>query len=274
MARANVALYAVFTISFCISILEYSLYQDIPALGIGLSSEYSKGSLNCSLYCFQCKSSYKPEVPPHEQGAASNTLQGIQFLDNFALHDYHDCVASKQALLMVRNQTQCYKRRSFLNRTTPIVALVSFPGSGNSWVRHILEQSTGILTGSIYCDTTLKASFPGEFIVSANVLAVKTHHGDSTYLPSRVQEHMGQKTKFAKAILIVRDPYDALVSEANRQWSKVRLTQKHHGIAGQQDFIGIADWSISLWDKVLLLFTERVEYFILAKHIIKLISKL
>ena len=31
------------------------------------------------------------------------------------------------------------------------VALVSFPGSGNTWVRGLLEQASGICTGKL-CD--------------------------------------------------------------------------------------------------------------------------
>lgn len=37
-----------------------------------------------------------------------------------------------------------------------LVGLVSFPGSGNSWVRYLLQQSTGIFTGSVYIDGELR----------------------------------------------------------------------------------------------------------------------
>ena len=33
--------------------------------------------------------------------------------------------------------------------------LVSFPGSGNTWARHVIEQASGIYSGSIYEDKTL-----------------------------------------------------------------------------------------------------------------------
>ncbi|KAK3884009.1 hypothetical protein Pcinc_011678 [Petrolisthes cinctipes] len=32
----------------------------------------------------------------------------------------------------------------------PEVQLMSFPGSGNSWTRYLLEASTGIFTGSVF----------------------------------------------------------------------------------------------------------------------------
>lgn len=66
----------------------------------------------------------------------------------------------------------------FMNPTqrSPI-ALVSFPGSGNTWVRTLLEQATGICTGAVYCDPWLRASgFTGENIRSGAVLVTKTHY--------------------------------------------------------------------------------------------------
>ncbi len=54
------------------------------------------------------------------------------------------------------------------------VALASPPSSGNTWVRGLLEQATGICTGAIYCDRRLvKGGFYGEYICSGPVLAVK-----------------------------------------------------------------------------------------------------
>ena len=34
------------------------------------------------------------------------------------------------------------------------VALVSFPGSGNTWVRGLLQQATGVCTGRCICSVT------------------------------------------------------------------------------------------------------------------------
>jgi len=36
--------------------------------------------------------------------------------------------------------------------------LSSFPGSGNTWVRHMIEQTSGIYTGSVYNDGALFSS--------------------------------------------------------------------------------------------------------------------
>ncbi|XP_034118500.1 WSCD family member CG9164 [Drosophila albomicans] len=88
-----------------------------------------------------------------------------------------------------------------------LTALASFPGSGNTWLRYLLQQATGILTGSIYKDYgLLKTGFPAENVCNSSVLLVKTHEwGSKAWAP------------FSKAILLVRDPEKAIIAEFNRQ---------------------------------------------------------
>ena len=51
-----------------------------------------------------------------------------------------------------------------------VVALASFPGSGNTWVRYLLQQATGIITGSMYNDTDLfKRGFPGIYYLQISL---------------------------------------------------------------------------------------------------------
>jgi hypothetical protein len=89
----------------------------------------------------------------------------------------------------------------------PNAALASFPGSGNTWLRYLLQQATGILTGSVYKDYgLLKSGFPAESVANSSVLLVKTHEWGS---------HVWNK--FDKAILLVRDPAKAILAEFNRQ---------------------------------------------------------
>ncbi|XP_052866305.1 WSCD family member AGAP003962 [Anopheles cruzii] len=90
---------------------------------------------------------------------------------------------------------------------TGLTALVSFPGSGNTWLRYLLQQATGLLTGSVYKDYgLLKSGFPAESVANGSVLVVKTHEwGPNAWTP------------YAKAILLVRDPERAILAEFNRQ---------------------------------------------------------
>ncbi|XP_005095669.2 uncharacterized protein LOC101856414 [Aplysia californica] len=102
--------------------------------------------------------------------------------------------------------------------TLPRTGLISFPGSGNTWTRHLIQQLTGLQTGSIYNDKQLlNEGFPGEG-QEDGVVVVKSHLDDPTA--------RGFKN-FEKILLIVRNPYDALVSEYKRG----RLGMSHTGDA-------------------------------------------
>lgn len=112
----------------------------------------------------------------------------------------------------------CMRNKAF-RKTGKLIGLASFPGSGNTWTRTLLEQSTGIYTGSIYSDNSLvNAGFEGECLVSRNVIAIKTH---GTYNPG-LKERIS--VKFDGVIYIVRNLYDALVSEHTRRTTKSHIS--------------------------------------------------
>ena len=122
------------------------------------------------------------------------------------------------------------------------IALASFPGSGNTWVRGLLQQVTGLCTGSLYCDRDLRSrGFAGEGVVSGSVLVVKTHK------PKPLTLSNGNVSLGSKAILVIRNPFDALISERNRQvlqqmktWKRRTrngyLNSSHLQLAGKQYF--------------------------------------
>lgn len=105
------------------------------------------------------------------------------------------------------------------------VALASFPGSGNTWIRGLLQQATGICTGGIYCDRMLRNSgYPGESLRSGNTLVVKTHQVDPRwtgvhYPPNTTDSYFKKESDipiYDAAIFLIRNPFHALVSEWNR----------------------------------------------------------
>ena len=113
------------------------------------------------------------------------------------------------------------KKMSFKN-SGPVVALASVPGSGNSWVRQLLESATGIYTGAVYCDPAyVKAGMIAELIDTNNVLAVKIH-----YVPSYVTKILHND----KAVYIVRSPFGTILAENNRNIA--RMSKKYK----QKDF--------------------------------------
>ena len=103
--------------------------------------------------------------------------------------------------------------------------------------RHLIQQSTGFLTGSIYKEDELKEhGFPGEGLMDSSVIVVKTHSVGRTAGPDSLHEQYlnaenGHQTKqFDKAILLIRNPCEAIFSDFNR------MKGGHTGHAELDDF--------------------------------------
>ena len=144
-----------------------------------------------------------------------------EFLDNQDLLHFTYCW-KRTNLTAEPSRSVCH----FLNaRDRAPVALASFPGSGNTWVRGLLQAATGVCTGTIYCDSTLRRSgFPGENLRSGKTLVVKTHQTEprwtGVYYPPGTVDKYFKKTKnnpvYSSAIFIIRNPFHAIVAEWNR----------------------------------------------------------
>ena len=53
----------------------------------------------------------------------------------------------------------------------PKIGLVSFPGSGNTWTRYLIESLTGVFTGSVYT-ASISAIIDIKIIISDNFLTI------------------------------------------------------------------------------------------------------
>ena len=118
------------------------------------------------------------------------------------------------------------------------VALASYPGSGNTWLRGLLETATGICTGFEFCDISMRVKgFAGENIVSGAVSVVKTHG----YPHWKNKRRHNTGVHFDSAVVLVRNPLDTFVAEWNRRvannfrGSTVSLTS-HVKSAGKEMF--------------------------------------
>ena len=85
--------------------------------------------------------------------------------------------------------------------TFQIIPLLSFPGSGNTWSRYLIEQSTGYYTGSVYRDKRLSSTMKGEMLqyTSGETVVQKTHGIMRVRYPK-------------SCVFIMRDPKDAILS--------------------------------------------------------------
>ena len=115
---------------------------------------------------------------------------------------------------------ECHKM-SFRS-SGPVTLLASYPGSGNSWVRQLIETATGIYTGSVYCDPSYVASgMIGEGLRTGNVVVVKTHFS---------------KINSSKIIYIIRNPFDAIVAEWSRFLTRRNMEGRHVSEIGNEHF--------------------------------------
>ena len=137
-----------------------------------------------------------------------------------------NCISEAVSYMKVRgahsgNITECschLRAKKLSNRR---MALVSLPGSGNTWVRGLLERVTNICTGAMWCDPNLRAThFCGEGSHSSRTLVVKNHDPTIRWRGEVLPKGMGlsenNKPEFDGAIFVHRDPFDAIVAEHNR----------------------------------------------------------
>ncbi|KAM9178535.1 sialate:O-sulfotransferase 2 [Mergus octosetaceus] len=126
--------------------------------------------------------------------------------------EFESCGTS-EFLLVYQTQVQdnrCMDRRFLPTRSKQLVALASFPGAGNTWARHLIELATGFYTGSYYFDGSLyNKGFKGErdHWRSGRTICIKTHESGQKEIES-----------FDSAILLIRNPYKALMAEFNRKY--------------------------------------------------------
>ena len=170
---------------------------------------------------------------PIDSSLAMPLIKGTEHFDIFVRQKYLRCKT-----MIKRNTDVAYgKCRNFTNmhfiNGSRLVAMPSFPGSGSTWARTALEQATGIYTGSVYCDRGLKSKgFAGEWVVSANVLTIKTHFPSRKLFPEAKEFRDPNKYKDITAvILLVRNPLESFISKWNflqTRGSHVAITAPDH----------------------------------------------
>ena len=145
-------------------------------------------------------------------------LSAMNFLPPEEQLLYRSCEAKSVKWHNDRKDGLC--QCQFMNTTGHSrVALVSLPGSGNTWLRGLLERATSVCTGSLFCDKTLRAGGMCGEGLREGVLVVKTHDTRLQWTNVAYRNGMWSDTRpfFDAAIVLVRSPFRALIAEWNRQ---------------------------------------------------------
>jgi Sulfotransferase domain len=112
--------------------------------------------------------------------------------------------------------------RHFLSEGNSTAILYSFPGSGNTWLRLLLEWSTNVFSGSVYDDKALLGILPGESHCDSSVSVIKAHPHLQAFKDFTSVERLPRKCAkvrlpVSKVLFLTRDPYDAFWSEYQRK---------------------------------------------------------
>ena len=79
------------------------------------------------------------------------------------------------------NTKWCKGYLHFLDPPGPLTAVASYPGSGNTWLRYLIQQATGIATGSVYNAAHLKVrKFQKEILEPSTLTKCKQENFDSS----------------------------------------------------------------------------------------------
>ncbi|KAK7934123.1 hypothetical protein WMY93_005019 [Mugilogobius chulae] len=151
--------------------------------------------------------------------------------DDLCLHrcqgeEFESC-GNDDYFVVYQTQVQdkrCMDRHFLPTRSKQLFALSSFPGAGNTWARHLIELATGFYTGSYYFDGSLyNKGFKGErdHWRSGRTICIKTHESGRKEIEA-----------FDAGILMIRNPYKALMAEFNRKYGG------HIGFASQAHWKG------------------------------------
>ena len=125
------------------------------------------------------------------------------------------------------------------------VLLWSFPGSGNTYVRVLIELATGMQTGSPYHDQSLYSVLPGEALdiskpVCGGLAVIKAHAWDGT------KQNASCLGAVDRAILLVRHPLAAIWSDYQRQqFAAERMIEGGHNATLARV---ASDWAVAAAD--------------------------
>jgi len=171
------------------------------------------------------------------------------------------------------SECSVYRTRIAVNGSIPSRALASYPGSGNTWSRLLIESATGLFTGAIFNSSNTDISF-GEVREwnDGSTIAQKTHQ--RTILEELYMKYEGYQAidiydnlqwrkdhvaQFGgRAIVIVRNPFKCVIS----YWTFLKTGSQTEGLKDKDsllshDFRYFALIGINRW---LELITDWIEY--------------
>lgn len=161
---------------------------------------------------------------------------------------------SKQLQCESKIPTFRSKQSSFKPKHDIPPLLWSAPGSGNTWVRLLIEQATGVLSGSLYTDHHLEKFLLGNDRCMDDTIVVKAHpmHCGTTCMRDISTSKIAFKkcgpelqaaghdvTDFGNnAVILIREPFKAIWSDFQRSVNLNAKTDHHLMKVNRTSFLG------------------------------------
>ncbi|KAL7647314.1 UNVERIFIED_CONTAM: hypothetical protein RMT77_000909 [Armadillidium vulgare] len=164
---------------------------------------------------------------------------------NFSEKEHIIGSKDQNSSVLWKEDNQCNKYKIGFGDGFKLSYLVSFPGSGNTWTRYLIEAATGIFTGSVYNDTTLyKLGFLGEKEKpsSGKTITVKTHGGTWEY-PSIISHTL------VPVILLIRHIETATLSFWNHRAIHSHTAKPSKSSYQTKDFHFFVPYSSAVWTR-------------------------
>ena len=164
-----------------------------------------------------------------------NTVPDVAYMKCVA-SNHKQCAKERQNIEMINRKCHFFSQMRFLKKeenTYKLYALASSPGAGNRWVRFILEELTGVFTGSKYCDSKqLFSGFFGESMLSNHVLAIETYGMNDSL------------SQYDSVIYVIRNPYHTILSQLTKKYAKMDSAL---AVIEDKDFqTGLMKWASSV----------------------------
>ncbi len=156
-----------------------------------------------------------PENDSHDSDHAEEEKEASKDEED-SLNEFDDESVDNMDFVYVADKPSKYELLMFTPCPRAVAVLASYPRSGNSLMRNLYEKITLRVTGSDMMGGLQKHDLVGEMATGTNnVQFVKTHY----------PERMGHPPfRVSRAVLLVRNPYDAMDSYFNLMSTSTHTT--------------------------------------------------
>lgn len=167
----------------------------------------------------------------------------------------------------------CFNYTTRFTVKQPQVWLLSFPCSGNTWTRYLLESASGIFTGSIYRDTGLvKGGFLGDGMLGGKTLVVKTHRAPVLGIQYPVHGKRLQTNVTHPTVLLIRNPAKAMISFFKFKKGKSHVKQIPEQKFNRTEFHDFVKKNLVMWLDVAVRTLEMSEAPVHVMHYERLVQ--